>query len=51
MGVAVEAMRRDLEKENEAKKNGGGQGLLPGAEGGEKPVKAPKMKKMVIRKR
>lgn len=51
LGVAVEAMRRDLEKEKEAKKSGGGQGLLPGAEGGDKPVKAPKMKKMVIRKR
>lgn len=55
VGVAVEALRRDLEQEKERAKNGGGQiaGGSGGAEGEgkESKPKAPKMKRMVVRKR
>ena len=50
LGVAVEAVKRDVEQEIENKKKGIGAGLVEGAEGKAQP-KAPKMKKSMVRKR
>lgn len=50
LGVAVEAVKRDVEQENENKKKGIGAGLVEGGEGKAQP-KAPKMKKIMVRKR
>jgi hypothetical protein len=50
LGVAVEAVKRDVEQEIENKKKGIGAGMLEGGEGKAQP-KAPKMKKIMVRKR
>lgn len=53
LGVAVEAVKRDVEQEKENLKRGiGAPGAGPGADGeGKAQPKMPKMKKIMVRKR
>jgi signal recognition particle subunit SRP19 len=51
-GVAVSSVKRDVEQERDAKKKGVAGAGMGGIEGGAgKEAKAPKMKKVVVRKR